>query len=244
MDQNFIDEITDAMATATMRQLLLDIGYRSGMDINQRPSPISMYVIDSACRMGHLTAIKFLVENGARLKNPPRQYQVTPFHYLDTQTEEQFREIATYLLEHGADLNQENRAGHTMLHVCCYDQKMYRMKFFVEAGADVNRPSSKCMGTPLMHACASANIKMVRYLLCHGASARMRNRRGQTVWHYVRSNGNTRAIVYTLMRYRPRKCQVTYLIPFIDEIKVMMLLCREFKKQQDDLRRIRTFLFF
>lgn len=84
--------------------------------------------------------------------------------------------LIPFLIENGADVNQEHAAFGTPLHAAIYDNRFDLIKLFVEKGADLNKKSTiGLVGgeilSPLTLALKFHLANIVQYLLQHGAKA-------------------------------------------------------------------------
>jgi len=68
-----------------------------------------------------------------------------------------FAGLVKYLVEHGSDINKENRARETPLWYACENGNESVIKYLVEHGANVNKGNRV---TPLFNACKNGNINI------------------------------------------------------------------------------------
>ena len=77
-------------------------------------------------------------------------------------------ERVKYLIEHGADVNNQDRFGWSALQSAAYNDDRDMVQYLVEQGADVNAKSN-LEKTALHYAAQNGNLKLVQYLIEHGA---------------------------------------------------------------------------
>jgi uncharacterized protein len=99
-------------------------------------------------------------------------------------------EIARFLINHGATINQpRSPKGRTTLMVACaYYSGINIVQLLVEKGADVNLTADDG-STALMLASGSEKLDVVNFLLAHGANASMKDKAGKTALDFA-ANGN------------------------------------------------------
>jgi len=91
------------------------------------------------------------------------------------------------LIESGVDINKKYGVNkETILHRAVYENYFDVVLYLVEAGADINRIDSEHF-TPLLETGRSeimkpVNIKMIEYLLDHGADREARTIAGTTIY--------------------------------------------------------------
>ena len=103
--------------------------------------------------------------------------------------------IVKYLVEHGADTNQENKDGDTPLFIACYNGHKNIVKYLVEHGAYINK-ENKNGETPLFYACLGGHESIVKYLVEHGAYKNLENFYGKTPLLIARSEGHENIVKY------------------------------------------------
>lgn len=87
-------------------------------------------------------------------------------------------ELASWLVEQGADLHAPDRFGNTPLHNRA-DSRLGNIKSLLDLGANVNY-NSNSKGTPLHSAAQSHNVENTAILLAHGARIDILNSEGYT----------------------------------------------------------------
>ena len=101
-----------------------------GADINRMNGNGETAIILAAWR-GHLEAVKWLVERGARINAPARQW--SPLHYAAFAGQ---REVADYLMEQGANINALSTNGSSVLMMAIYEGREDMARLLIEKGAD------------------------------------------------------------------------------------------------------------
>eukprot|EP00833_Pecoramyces_ruminatium_P018269 jgi/Orpsp1_1/1192301/evm.model.d7180000092096.1 len=100
-----------------------------------------------------------------------------------------------FLIEHGADVNEENHNGETALFIACLSGNEDLVKYLVEHGANINK-KNKYGKTPLSRACFSENKNIIKYLIKHGADINKKNCLGKTPLYELYLNKNENFIKY------------------------------------------------
>ena len=124
--------------------------------------------IQKAAQFGHLSIVKYLVENGAKIADDP---ELIP-EAADGWLEPGYLKIVQYLHENGADINSRSPLGNTGLKQAANGGNFPLVKYFVDQGADINT-----RGDSGYSALDVANFergtlegeKIIAYLLQHGA---------------------------------------------------------------------------
>lgn len=110
-----------------------------------------------------VAAVKWLLANGMKPNFTPYDSPLL-LHAI----KEEHNEIATMLLEYGADANTPDDSGDTMLHKACFYGNFEITKLLIHNHAKVD--ARNVYGkTPLMEAVHGRNIKLIRFLLDNGA---------------------------------------------------------------------------
>jgi ankyrin repeat protein len=106
----------------------------------------------------------------------------TPLHYA---IHNDSFEICSYLIDQGCDVN---KIGFKIspLYNAISKQNISIVKLLIDNGADVNQPTLWPSGkTPLIHACEINDCYCVQLLLESGASTKIVDKNGMTVFDYV-----------------------------------------------------------
>jgi ankyrin repeat protein len=156
-----------------------------------------------AAAKGHLSAVKFLLDSGARVNQPIGTRGATPLHtavFFGRKT------IAELLISRGADVNVMTDAAQipgsgmqgTPLHMAAAQGFTAIAEMLLEKGADIE--GGQAESTPLHEAVSTGRAEMVRLLLSRGANVNARYRAssaptvanhplGATPLHFAASNG-------------------------------------------------------
>lgn len=111
------------------------------------------------------------------------EYGRTPMHWA---CRKGFADEVKLLLRYGANPNRPNSFGRTALHESFdYDGLSQEgIELLIRAGADVNAVD-KNNETPLFLAAWRGNLTSVKLFMQHGANAKVRNSRNQTVCDFL-----------------------------------------------------------
>ena len=95
--------------------------------------------------------------------------------------------VATFLIEHGANVDLPDKTGATALYYAlkCPGNLCEVMSFLIENGADINACTSYNCCTPLMMACVKTVNDQLTFLIEHGAIVNLQDKDGNTALHYV-----------------------------------------------------------
>ena len=121
--------------------------------------------LHGAVYSGNFEVTRKLIEYGHADINDGDNYGGTPFHWVATGLEFKDYSVLRLMLEHGADVNVQDRSGRTPLHDASYHGRVEGVRLLLEHGADVE---VKSIGgrTALQEA---GNDKVVELLREHGA---------------------------------------------------------------------------
>ena len=101
-----------------------------GADINQVNSNGETPIVLAALR-GHLNAVKWLVDRGARINAPNRQWSALHYAVFSGHVE-----VADYLIDQGADIQARTTNGSTVLMMAIYEGREDLARKLIEKGAD------------------------------------------------------------------------------------------------------------
>lgn len=136
-----------------------------------------------ACRFGHLSIVKYLVEeckadieqvgsvqfDGELIDGAPALWCASAAGHLD---------IVRYLIRAGAQVNKTTYTNSTPLRAACFDGHMEIVQFLVESSADIemaNRHGHTC----LMISCYKGHINIVQYLLDKKVNVNRKSLKGE-----------------------------------------------------------------
>lgn len=108
---------------------MMELFVARGADIN-KPNSIGEQALQHAAWKGHLAAVRWLVEHGARLNREGKEWSA--LHYAAFAGH---AEILRYLLERGADVNALSTNGSTPLMMAAREGREAIAKYLLTAGA-------------------------------------------------------------------------------------------------------------
>ena len=115
------------------------------------------------------------------------------------------RDVVTFLVEHGANVNLQSKDGSTALYLFLCGISMYSddnycnvLSSLIENGADVNACTHDNR-TPLMAASRNGHINAVALLVQHGANMDIQNEDGNTALHYAVTTWEFKASGYCVV---------------------------------------------
>ncbi|MBN2444343.1 MAG: ankyrin repeat domain-containing protein [Spirochaetales bacterium] len=126
-------------------------------------------LFSNACQGGLLWFIEDLMEQGVDINKPDARGD-TPLHKAATGTNT--LSVAQFLIDKGASINAKVSSGSdegaTPLHRAARSGNLQVARLLVENGADINS-DAHFLGTPLIHAAANNQEKMIIFLVTEGA---------------------------------------------------------------------------
>eukprot|EP01059_Diplonema_ambulator_P026910 TRINITY_DN4439_c0_g3_i1.p1 TRINITY_DN4439_c0_g3~~TRINITY_DN4439_c0_g3_i1.p1 ORF type:complete len:270 (+),score=63.30 TRINITY_DN4439_c0_g3_i1:121-810(+) len=131
---------------------------------------------DKAGLMGLMIEYNVDIVNSTGLCNKSALWYAARFGYP---------QVATLLLDQGADVNAPDATGRTPLFVASYAGHLPLVKLLIAAGSDVNQPDSNFGETPLHAAAVAGHMLIVRELLAAGAQATMADALGASKERYL-----------------------------------------------------------
>lgn len=134
-----------------------------------------------------LPALSLLVSVVFAMLCPPAGAEVVPVRpALHWAAENGLTEIATLLIEQGAEVNEIDHFGNTALHLALADPEMVQL--LLASGAEVN--AENAMGQTPLHLAVKYRRSM-EILLAAGADVNARNGLGKTPLHYAMRQGSS-----------------------------------------------------
>lgn len=131
-----------------------------------------------AAANGHLDIVQALLKAKPDSADMPDRHNRTPFIWAVWNG---YEEIASYLVERGADYKKMRR-GITALHVAARMGQSKIIQQLIKAGVDVNATDHDGANA-LMLAAGAGFDNVIRLLLVHGASATSQSKLGWTALH-------------------------------------------------------------
>lgn len=141
----------------------IDLLLKYGADINHKYEE-GLTPIFFSMTQNDLSLIKHLVERGADItaldkdNNNVLSYYVRIKKYNDS-----VYPIIKYAVEHGVNINQQNKNGLTPFISAIINNDLPLVKYLVSLGADINMKNNKGL-TPLQYAIAENNLSIAGYL--------------------------------------------------------------------------------
>ena len=158
-----------------------------GAEVHDRTEALHNAVHCSCSDPSSCELLSFMIENGGDV-DAKTFGNCTP---LMIAAERGQIRVVTYLIEHGVPttreyVNRRDDNGQTALHhaVQCFDPISCEiLSCLIEHGGDVNSTYDNC--TPLMIAAERGQMKLVTFLIEHGANLDRRDKDDQTALHYA-----------------------------------------------------------
>ena len=180
ISNTFFAAITDGKLLSA--KTLLKFYYRELIDqqtIHGR-SPLML-----AATNGRLEIVKLLISYGADiyLRDNERRTALQHAAYNN------HSDIMAYLLEHGANIDDEKSTNNPLLHVVCRLAYIGPIKVLLKFGFDVNARSTNQGRTPLHVATVHDNVDIVRLLLDAGADIEDQADSERRAIHYAARHG-------------------------------------------------------
>lgn len=150
------------------------------------PSPNALL---KAVKGGNLQEVKELVARGADVNAKEDDSHVTPV--LSQAILSDYTEIADFLIEQGANVNEENDLGYTPLIYAVPHNDIFIAEKLIGKGADVVADGNIEGNTPLMIAAANGYPGMIHFLAGKGAVLGKKNKHGRDALSYAGSHPET-----------------------------------------------------
>eukprot|EP00300_Choanocystis_sp_HF-7_P017904 c19869_g2_i5.p1 GENE.c19869_g2_i5~~c19869_g2_i5.p1 ORF type:complete len:299 (+),score=64.60 c19869_g2_i5:972-1868(+) len=131
---------------------------------------------------GALHAVEWILDHSSEGPNVCNTAQQTPLHLACSQGHVL---VIAKLVERGADLNFQNRLGHTPVFFACNSPELHNVVLqLARSGADLCHRDNE--GNTILHSVAQGNPELVRFLIdLEDALATAVNMSGQTAWHLL-----------------------------------------------------------
>jgi uncharacterized caspase-like protein len=109
-------------------------------------------------------------------------------------------ESVKYLVEHGCNVNHQDKDGHAPLIDAVLLEQYEIVKYLIDKGADVNIKSKKEKETALHFAQATQNLKIISHLIKKGADLEAKDSKGQTPLFLAGTQGNLPVVKFLVMK--------------------------------------------
>ena len=139
--------------------------------------------------LGYADVVSCLLENGAAVNACA----------LMSASENGHVKVATSLVEHGVNLDFQDKGGCTPLMRASENNHVEMVAFLVEHGANIDL-QDKDGHTPLMKVCKTGHADIVAYLIEHGATLDVQDNNGNTALHYA-ILANSSVAVHSLLSF-------------------------------------------
>jgi hypothetical protein len=157
-----------------------------GWDV-EAPGWMGETPLHSASRRGLPQIALVLIRRGANVNARRPDRLDTPLHFAAN------ADVASILIEHGAEVEALDWSGRTPLHWAVQFGRVDVVERLIQAGAEVDR-QEKDGSTPLHWAAREGHHEIVRFLLARGAKPDVKNREGSTPLHWGAWRGKLEAV--------------------------------------------------
>jgi len=158
----------------------------------------------SACKVGNLEIVKYLIEYGCDIYSS--EYGTSPIFY--TLKEGDF-EFAKYLIEKGAKIECQDKDRLRPIHYAIKYSSFEIIKLLIEKGAEIESQDKNGLG-PMHYALMYPNFEIVKYLIEKGARIESENRNGIPPIHYAIKYCNFEIIKYLIKSGANIDCRDKY----------------------------------
>lgn len=150
----------------------------------------SVEPIVEAAKAGDLKTLQTILKQDPSKLNAIDEDQYTALHWACIRAH---WDVASFLIDKGADLNMQGGDGGTPLNWAVHHDNVEIVKRMVEKGAKLNRQNQWGM-TELHTAIWRGNIHVVEYLLDQGSDPMLKTEEGWTAMHYAFRSGHDNII--------------------------------------------------
>ena len=147
-----------------------------------------------ASRSESIECIKLIIERGGNVNLKGHTEGISPIHLSCFH---QRRDITSFLLDNGADVNCASSNGQTPTHVACTKSDTETLQILLDKGADVHMKTSD-VNTPLHLACFANSAKCCEMLIRGGSNVNEKNRFGSTSLHWACKSDSTEVALMLL----------------------------------------------
>lgn len=168
-----------------------------GADVSTGEGDTSKTPLHHACSTGNKEMVRLLLAHEADV-HAKDQDSNTPHLVMDVRQGQNMLTILSLLLERGANLNEQDRIGATLLHKACDANYTDLVRFCLQQGADVTlRRTGTSDKKTALHFCW--NVDSARLLLDHGADLNAQDWCGRTVLHRIANRGEKSDVIHFLL---------------------------------------------
>ena len=127
--------------------------------------------------------------------------------------------VATYLVEHGANIHLQDKNGNTCLHAAAQGGQIEVVSKLLAVGAKENQDYVNTRNnsgtTPLMRTCYNGHMNVATYLVKHGANIHLQDKNGNTCLHYAAQKGHVEVVSKLLALEAKEKQNYKRLTPLL-----------------------------
>ena len=135
------------------------------------------YKLLNAAKTGDLAQVKVLMSAGDVDANVIDSFQNSA---LLMAVDNRHREVAEYLLEHGADIQLDNKYGYTPLMQAVMRNDAKMVALLLDKGAKIDQKNFYTELSPLMMAVDNGSMDMVELLITRKANLNLQDERGRS----------------------------------------------------------------
>ena len=197
VDAKTFDDCTPLMRAAEIGDTKVAtflIEHGANVDLPDKTGATALYY-DLKCPGNLCEVMSFFIENGADINACTSYNCCTPLMMacVKTVNDQQIMSALTFLIEHGAMVNLQDKEGNTALHYVVQEKSGFHepyevLDYLIQNGADINAQSNDCR-TPLMKAIELSEVDIASFLIKQGANLDLQDKNADTAFHYaVRSD--------------------------------------------------------
>ena len=197
VDAKTFDDCTPLMRAAEIGDTKVAtflIEHGANVDLPDKTGATALYYA-LKCPGNLCEVMSFLIENGADINACTSYNCCTPLMMacVKTVNDQQIMSALTFLIEHGAMVNLQDKDGNTALHYVVQEKPGFHepyevLDYLIQNGADINAQSNDGR-TPLMKAIELSEVDIASFLIKQGANLDLQDKNGDTAFHYaVRSD--------------------------------------------------------
>jgi len=173
------------IAAATDKQDILEYLLAQKVDVNKEDAK-GRTAMSFASFAGYLEIVKSLVRSGANLDT---LYGPDEFSALAAAVLKGHTDIALFLIQSGAEVNNKDVRGFTAAHNAAQEGNLVVLKALAEAGADLDVKGGDYQTTPLGLAALKGHLEVVKFLAAKGVDLGATDKDGKTALELAREFG-------------------------------------------------------